>query len=100
MTQPERNPYPYTDSNKRYMTYDWYLKARFGGKAARVALDQGCTCPNIDGTRGIGGCLFCKNGSASAFRFMPYVMYLSGLVGLESITFSGLAICDLFIRPD
>ena len=66
MTQRESNPYPYSDSNKRYMTFDWYLKARFGGKIARAALDQGCTCPNIDGTRGRGGCLFCKNGSASA----------------------------------
>ena len=66
MTQRESNPYRYTDSNKRYMTYDWYLKARFGGKIARVSLDQGCTCPNIDGTKGRGGCLFCKNGSASS----------------------------------
>lgn len=66
MTQREINPYPYTDSNKRYMTYDWYLKARFGGKIARVALDQGCTCPNIDGTKGRGGCMFCRNGSASS----------------------------------
>ena len=66
MTQRESNPYPYTDSNKRYMTYDWYLKTRFGGKAARVALDLGCTCPNIDGTRGSGGCIYCKNGSSGA----------------------------------
>ena len=66
MTQRESNPYPYSDSNKRYMTYDWYMKRRFGGKAARVALDLGCTCPNIDGTRGRGGCIFCLNGSRSA----------------------------------
>ena len=31
LTQRDSNPYPYTDSNKRYMTYDWYLKTRFGG---------------------------------------------------------------------
>lgn len=66
MTQRETNPYPFTDSNKRYMTYDWYLKTRFGGKAARVPLDLGCTCPNIDGTRGWGGCIFCKDGSSAA----------------------------------
>ncbi len=66
VTQRESNPYPYSDSNKRYMTYDWYMKRRFGGKAARIALDIGCTCPNIDGTRGTGGCIFCKNGSSSA----------------------------------
>ena len=78
MTQPERNPYPYSDSNKRYMTCDWYLKARFGGKIARAALDQGCTCPNIDGTRGIGGCLFCKNGSASAKGLTLEAQYENG----------------------
>ena len=78
MTQRETNPYPYTDSNKRYMTYDWYLKARFGGKAARVALDQGCTCPNIDGTKGIGGCMFCKNGSASSARGSLDCQYEAG----------------------
>ena len=66
MTQRDTNPYPYTDSKTRYMTYDWYLKKRFGGKVARIALDQGCTCPNIDGTRGRGGCIFCSNGSGSA----------------------------------
>ncbi|MGN1347106.1 MAG: TIGR01212 family radical SAM protein, partial [Eubacteriales bacterium] len=66
MTQRDTNPYPYSDSNKRYMTYDWYMKARFGGKTAKVSLDIGCTCPNQDGTRGRGGCIYCKSGSRSA----------------------------------
>lgn len=66
LTQRDTNPYPYTDSNKRYMTYDWYLKTRFGGKVAKVSLDIGCTCPNMDGTKGFGGCIFCKNGSSGA----------------------------------
>ncbi len=66
MAQKDTNPYPYSDSNKRYMTYDWYMKARFGGKTAKVSLDIGCTCPNLDGTRGHGGCIYCKSGSRSA----------------------------------
>lgn len=48
------------------MTYDWYLKRRFGGKIAKVSLDIGATCPNLDGSRGHGGCIYCKSGSASA----------------------------------
>ncbi len=64
MTQRDINPYRYSDSNKRYMTYDWYLKHRFGGKVAKVSLDIGATCPNIDGTKGCGGCIYCKNGSS------------------------------------
>ncbi len=66
MAQKDTNPYPYSDSNKRYMTYDWYMKARFGGKTAKVSLDIGCTCPNLDGMRGHGGCIYCKSGSRSA----------------------------------
>lgn len=66
MAQKDTNPYKYSDSNKRYMTYDWYMKRRFGGKVAKVTLDIGCTCPNIDGTRGHGGCIYCKRGSRSA----------------------------------
>lgn len=64
MAQKDTNPYPYSDSNKRYMTYDWYLKNRFGGKVAKIPLDIGCTCPNLDGTKGMGGCIYCKNGSS------------------------------------
>jgi len=66
LAQKDSNPYVYTDSNKRYMTYDWYLKRRFGGKIAKVSLDIGTTCPNLDGSRGHGGCIYCKSGSASA----------------------------------
>lgn len=66
MAQKDTNPYRYSDSNKRYMTYDWYMKARFGGKIAKVPLDAGLTCPNKDGTCGTGGCVFCLAGSTSA----------------------------------
>lgn len=66
MAQKDTNPYKYSDSNKRYMTYDWYLKQRFGGKVAKVSLDIGTTCPNLDGSRGHGGCIYCKSGSSSA----------------------------------
>lgn len=66
MTQRDENPYRYSDSNKRYMTYDWYLKHRFWQKTARAPLDAGCTCPNLDGRRGVGGCIYCAGGSSSA----------------------------------
>ncbi len=60
------NPYPHSDTNKRYLTYDYYTKHRFGGKCARAPLDVGCTCPNKDGTCGVGGCIYCLDGSRSA----------------------------------
>ena len=56
--KPE-NPFPFSDTNKRYYTYDYYLRKRFGRKCARITLDAGFSCPNIDGTGGTGGCIYC-----------------------------------------
>lgn len=66
MTQREENPYRFTDSNKRYQTYDYYMRHRFGGKCAKIPIDAGFSCPNKDGTRGSGGCIFCRGGSGAA----------------------------------
>ena len=30
VSQKDKNPFPYSDSNKRYYTYDYYLKSTFG----------------------------------------------------------------------
>ena len=59
-----RNPFPYALANKRYRTWDYHLKQKFGGKVFKVSLDGGFSCPNIDGTCGRGGCTYC----AYAFR--------------------------------
>ena len=67
MTQKECNPYPYSDSNKRYQTYDYYLKRTFGGKVAKLPLDGGFSCPNLDGTCGTGGCIFCSGRGSGDF---------------------------------
>lgn len=66
-TQRETNPFVYTDSNKRYYTYDYYLRRTFGGKCAKIPLDIGCTCPNIDGSRGRGGCIYCSARGSGDF---------------------------------
>ena len=55
-----KNPFENSDTNKRYYTYDCYLKRRFGKKCVKIALDGGFTCPNIDGTISKGGCIFCS----------------------------------------
>lgn len=59
-TQASVNPFPNSDTNKRYYTYDYYLKQTFGGKCAKIPLDAGFTCPNIDGRCGVGGCIYCS----------------------------------------
>ena len=57
--------FKYSDSNKRYYTLDYYYKKTFGSKVFKVSLNQNCTCPNIDRTKGINGCIYCKHGGAS-----------------------------------
>ena len=79
MAQKDTNPYEYSDSNKRYMTYDWYMKSRFGGKVAKVPLDAGFTCPNKDGSRGTGGCIFCLAGSSSSCGLTLEEQYADGV---------------------
>jgi len=65
MSQISENPFKYSDTNKRYHTYDYYLRHLFGKKCAKITLDAGFTCPNIDGSRGVGGCIYCSGGSRS-----------------------------------
>lgn len=44
-----------------------YLKNVFGEKTVKLSIDGGFTCPNRDGTKGTGGCLFCSEGGGGDF---------------------------------
>ena len=57
------NKFIYSDDNKRYHTWNFHLRRKFGCKVFKVALNGGFTCPNIDGTKGHGGCIYCSGGS-------------------------------------
>ncbi len=70
-TQRTQNPYKYTDSNKRYYTYDYYLRQSFGGKCAKIPLDAGFSCPNIDGRCSTGGCIYCSGRGSGDFAEAP-----------------------------
>jgi radical SAM protein (TIGR01212 family) len=51
---------------KPYRTYNQFLQDTFGCRVYKVSIDAGFTCPNIDGTKGFGGCTFCdETGSSS-----------------------------------
>ena len=43
-----------------YKTFHDYCREVFGSKVYKLAIDGGFTCPNRDGTVGIGGCVFCS----------------------------------------
>ncbi len=48
-------------NNKRYYTLDCFYKEKFHSKIAKVSLNGNFTCPNRDGTKGVGGCIYCSN---------------------------------------
>ena len=58
----------YSDDNKRYHTQNYHLRHTFGEKVAKISLDAGFTCPNIDGSVSTGGCIYCLGGSGSGSR--------------------------------
>ncbi len=54
----------YSNTNKRYHTLDYFYKQKFGCKVCKISLNAGFSCPNMDGTIGTGGCIYCsKSGS-------------------------------------
>ncbi len=61
--------------SKPYRDLNSFLRERFGCRVQKIPLDAGLTCPNRDGTKGIGGCVYCgPQGSGTGARsFMPDV---------------------------
>ncbi|MBQ5315237.1 MAG: TIGR01212 family radical SAM protein, partial [Oscillospiraceae bacterium] len=57
----------FTLDNKRYHTYNYFLRTKFGGKVMKISLNGGFTCPNIDGTKGVGGCTYCSSSGSGDF---------------------------------
>lgn len=58
------NTFIYSNTNKRYHTLDYFYKQKFNSKVCKISLNAGFTCPNIDGTKGYNGCIYCsKTGS-------------------------------------
>ena len=58
-----KNPFEYSFDNKRYHTLHYHNKMTFGKKIFKAVIDAGFTCPNKDGKKGRGGCIFCDGGS-------------------------------------
>ena len=52
---------------QRFHSISTWLKRQFGEKTIKLAIDGGFTCPNRDGSKGHGGCLFCSDNGAGEF---------------------------------
>jgi len=62
------NPQPYS-------SYSAYLTKYFGCRVHKISLDAGMTCPNRDGSKGTGGCVYCdaKGSGSGAYRRSPSI---------------------------
>lgn len=61
------NPFIYSDNNKRYHTLDYFYKHKFNSKVCKISLNAGFSCPNLDGTVGYGGCIYCSKLGSGEF---------------------------------
>ena len=61
------NNFKYSDTNKRYHTLDYFYKHKFNSKVFKVSLNAGFSCPNIDGKKGTGGCIYCSKSGSGDF---------------------------------
>jgi len=54
--------YDWGDS-RRYNAISNRIKEKYGGRIQKVSVNAGFTCPNRDGRKGRGGCVYCNNKS-------------------------------------
>lgn len=62
-----------TVSSGRYRDLNSFLRERFGCRVQKIPLDAGMTCPNRDGTKGTGGCIYCggRGSGTGAYESTP-----------------------------
>ena len=51
------------------ITANQYFREVFGHKMYKASISLDVTCPNRDGSKGTGGCIFCSEGGSGEFAF-------------------------------
>lgn len=59
--------FKYTLDNKRYHTLNYHVKNKYNCKVVKISLNAGFSCPNLDGTAGYGGCIYCSKSGSGDF---------------------------------
>ena len=59
--------FKYTLDNKRYHTLNYHVKTKYNKKVVKISLNAGFSCPNLDGTVGFGGCIYCSKSGSGDF---------------------------------
>jgi radical SAM protein (TIGR01212 family) len=47
--------------NRRFNDYSSYIKKKYGKRVQKISVNIGVSCPNRDGFKGVGGCIYCDN---------------------------------------
>jgi radical SAM protein (TIGR01212 family) len=58
--QDKADDFPWGDQ-RRFNTFSAYCQKTFGSRLQKLSINASFTCPNRDGSLGIGGCTFCNN---------------------------------------
>lgn len=80
-----KNPFQYSDTNKRYHTLDYFYKYKFSSKVCKISLNADFSCPNLDGTVGYGGCIYCSKSGSGEFAGNPRDNLLKQFDDVEKI---------------
>lgn len=63
--------FEFNKTHKHYHTLDYYLKSKYNKKVFKVPLNASFTCPNRDGSKSTGGCIFCSAVGSGDFAGDP-----------------------------
>lgn len=55
----------FMNGNLLYKSFASYLREKYGDRVQKISVNAGFTCPNRDGTKGVGGCIYCDNQTFS-----------------------------------
>ena len=73
MTQASRNPFPHSDSNKRYYTYDYYLRHTLGAKCAKLGIETVFSVVDLLPAEDIAKCREIAEQSGAKLRVREYI---------------------------
>lgn len=61
----------FLNTSKPYNDYSSFIKQKFNERVQKISLNTGFTCPNRDGTKGVGGCTYCNNNTFNPYYCKP-----------------------------
>ncbi len=72
-------------NKKPYLSAGEFYKQKFGERIIKIPLNLGLTCPNRDGTKGMGGCIFCSANGSGDFAGSPGLSVTEQLYQIKAV---------------